>query len=97
MLKHNSKDREYVILHFGMCWNSLSTASWRPLEEDWSLKMYTKPALGGISPEAFAICKAYACAYPNHYLFLLGCFINILKTIAMKDKHQKNKQQNYAC
>jgi len=52
-----------------------------------------KPALGGARPEAFGICEApilnNAYAYPNYYLFLVGCFINILKPIAMKDEHQK--------
>ena len=32
-LKGNLKDRECVILHCGGRWNSLSTASWRHLEE----------------------------------------------------------------
>ena len=51
--------------------------------------LYPKPALGGVRPEAFGINEApilnNAYAYPNYYLFLIGCF----KTIAMKDEHEK--------
>ena len=32
-LQTNLKHRECVIFHFGVCWNSLSTASWRHLQE----------------------------------------------------------------